>query len=745
MKLTKSNHITPQPSKRGVETMKSHVGDLGVKLSLHYYICYISIAVVMLFVLTLFLISCADDYRTDPAGPPRTVIFAVKLSAFDENISNEEANIARSGGNKMPEPISSIVPLGNEWFMETTLVPTGENKTRSGPLTLEDGTHVCVAAFTTANAYVAHQHFSYSADGDSLRRVTNYLEVPEGTYKFVAYAYHEYTNNPILAAEFDLHFSTYSSSVSTLQNISPESDLLWGSVTQAVTVNKNEVEIPIRHLFSRIHGIDAVPYRGVPVTATPSNIANVTVNTYQADFTPGAEPPTPVLQKGDTIKYPVANTWASVVPDTVRSNDTILVYPGANTIIEFGQVRLGADTYNNVSTTFIHEMVSGYSYTLKVTFRRDHPIPDVSQPLAANTCVGAFWKANQTGERVIRIPGSGASSDWVAVVAWWDGRWHPGSGDGIVLAPGESSDAGIGTNSPANAEGFQVVGSTTLNGTASASSPILFRIGLQRKFSDMADFESSNPDYISTFPARYAVVLIYYKGLIQKLFLRQGEGADYLMKYGDADGSNALVADNRLYAARFSPYNLTATNLNAQVSVNGAPGSGQAAIFTEYPTQAGAFFQWANNGSYTRYAWQPFGATPWWSNDYPTGVNDYWLGGGSSNLYQQHESCPENYRRPRDGTTSQPNTAALVDSSEMRQSLWQNPPVSTNNNSANSVWGYYADGFFDRRLPAGGLTSTTTVAPASNEVAYVGRLFYNPTKTSGNYNASRSRAAYAAH
>ena len=101
-----------------------------------------------------------------------------------------------------------------------------------------------------------------------------------------------------------------------------------------------------------------------------------------------------------------------------------------------------------------------------------------------------------------------------------------------------------------------------------------------------------------------------------------------------------------------------------------------------------------------------------------------------------HETCPPGFRRPRDGdpwggATLANNTAAMVQQSEMRQSLFLMPQTHTTGNLANSVFGFYADGFFDRRLPTnatGGAVNrinASTVAAGTTQIAHRGTLFFN--------------------
>jgi hypothetical protein len=168
--------------------------------------------------------------------------------------------------------------------------------------------------------------------------------------------------------------------------------------------------------------------------------------------------------------------------------------------------------------------------------------------------------------------------------------------------------------------------------------------------------------------------------------------------------------------------------------------------FTKYPSQSGAYFQWsvapAQEATYARRAYHPTnpgGAISNWnaSLDAP----GFW-----TSVTNNHESiselCPEGYRRANDGSTSvgvMPIITGLSQSnnnvynSELRQSLWLNPQTGGSSNLNNNIYGYYADGFFDRReitgIRAGATGSDSPVYAVSNtnsDIACIGRLFYNP-------------------
>jgi len=331
--------------------------------------------------------------------------------------------------------------------------------------------------------------------------------------------------------------------------------------------------------------------------------------------------------------------------------------------------------------------------------------------------VGAFWRADQKGERNIQF-GVGAdgtnNGNWTAAVVWYDDQWDPRNAnpDGVEL---ENNNSPRPFPIAGDAEGNPVIGgSQAIGGTVANGGTISFRIGLDKNF---AKYDSLNN------PARYAVVLLTYNNGNKwyKLFIRQGQGPDYVMRNGDP-GTN-LPAGGRTLAAKFSPYNLCDPNGATPSSLNAnnpaIPLGVGGARFTNYPTKAGYFFEYFNTSSLAPD--NPSGTIGGWPKNANQLGTNYWN--------TSWETCPNGYRRPNDGN----NTAfssGNVNGSEIRQSLWANPPASNNTNSDNSIWGYYADGYFDRSQPITSLGTSATplsaVATNSVNVAYAGRLFFNP-------------------
>lgn len=369
----------------------------------------------------------------------------------------------------------------------------------------------------------------------------------------------------------------------------------------------------------------------------------------------------------------------------------------------------------------------------------DYPMATVRDNYMSGEYVGAFWKASQKGERIIRIPvGNGTirSGDWDASVFWLGPGWKAGD---IVFSNDASDDIGITYNSstenPANmlindatyvVSGY--VSSASGNAVSGAGNYIHFRIGL-----------TSTHTSTETNPARYALVLLRY-GTPQKyhiIYIRQGEQADYLMHPNDNARGSAAV--------RFCMYNVTASDLTDDdelVEINFPTRSN--AVFTDYPTQAGAFFQWSDIPPYESLAYHPVKpVTPIIWNDVPTGK--FW-----DELKVQAECCPPGYRRPNDGSTSASASNAssiFIKNSEIRQSLYAIPTTGDNVSNTNLRWGFYADGYFDRRdhsnpfvfSPGEGgsaMAPNTAVSWQTKDVAYIGSLLFNPIPDSPRENAS---------
>jgi hypothetical protein len=126
-----------------------------------------------------------------------------------------------------------------------------------------------------------------------------------------------------------------------------------------------------------------------------------------------------------------------------------------------------------------------------------------------------------------------------------------------------------------------------------------------------------------------------------------------------------------------------------------------------------------------------------WSSN--TAIPNLW-----NTISDMNEVSPPGFRRPTDGSISANEEWTKVTSlnSEFRQSLFQWHGTGSNSTALqstdNSVWGYYADGFFDRRPLENSVNNigNTSVFYGNRDVAYIGRLFFNALVNSERYNAS---------
>jgi hypothetical protein len=331
--------------------------------------------------------------------------------------------------------------------------------------------------------------------------------------------------------------------------------------------------------------------------------------------------------------------------------------------------------------------------------------------------VGTFHRWNQKGERIIKMKNDG---NWSATVIQGD--------DFIVLDGTATNDSNLGTSSAAlgNDAGFDTnypVNSTATSVTGNGI--IYFRVGMK-----------STLAHIGASP-RYGIIEVTTDEDVKTIYVRQGEEADYVMRPGDAnpsDGNNP-----RSYAMKFSPFNLADPQRGtggANIANHNRMSYGDIIFssnkFVDYPSQAGYLFPWNSSGwavaqgnDRAYHPVNPVGTITGMEYSFSPVRWDRAL-----------ETCPVGYRHPNDSLWS----PAM---SEIRQSWFYTPNsnLDTEMNHPggdldNSLWGFYADGFFDR-LPIvsspNGSDSTTvgyySSNPADNRntgVAYAGRLIYNP-------------------
>jgi len=345
--------------------------------------------------------------------------------------------------------------------------------------------------------------------------------------------------------------------------------------------------------------------------------------------------------------------------------------------------------------------------------------------------VGAFWRKEETGERIIRIYAGADPANrgaWMASVEWMDSYWNSGDvrlstdmlDETSLAARGISYTSEMNPDAPEN---YQVAGGASVSGVLEEGECIMFRIGL-----------GSNYTPAPNRPARYAVIRLSYANHTkeQKIYLRQGDDADYLMHPNDPITGGTWRSDTRPAAKKFATYNLTAPALPASVPYRGA-------IFTQYPSQAGAWTNWRCQYSSGIDVKLRYLINHTYTGGYLTALERaYW-----NDISGVNEISPDGFRRPYEGTITANTDNESLDQREMSQSLLQYPKkdnggLDYTSDITNSVWGYYADGFFDRRRIVNSPTGAalTSVAVGDLHIAHIGRLFFNPRAASSHYNAS---------
>ena len=312
-------------------------------------------------------------------------------------------------------------------------------------------------------------------------------------------------------------------------------------------------------------------------------------------------------------------------------------------------------------------------------------INDGGAGVIKNTYVGTFHRHDQVGERVISIQTPKSGVYMVQVV---QGQ------EFIRLAPGigtnGSADPNLLTANHDDAENYPVQdGKTQLVGN---SDRIVFRVGMAGT--------------IEEHKVRYGLILVTHAGGVNRIFVRQGEEPDYVMRPEDPMKlENNITKDKRPSAVKLTVFNLTdPQGRTGRVYLGNRQGS-----FTQFPSEGGYFFQ-----AFQPYAW------------YPTGNVVDWI--SSPSIDPNWESCPPGYRRINDGAEKE-NVNGDVEGSEMRQSLWYYPKSGSGKSDyENSIRGLLADGSFDRKKQIEkkyGYYSGISVGEGAT-IGHLGVIIFNP-------------------
>lgn len=457
----------------------------------------------------------------------------------------------------------------------------------------------------------------------------------------------------------------------------------------------------------------------------------------------------PEVYVGDTDATVPTNSVFNDLIVTSEGNPTRFYYDrlagdpdatgwGYMDILADGENQTGTRTYRLVLVAESADNLNQLRREIRVTVSQ-YGTRFAFEPESGSGYTGAFFRWNETGERII----TGEQPEGVEWSATTQDYW-------IVLSSAPSFDPYAGTDSPETPENYKVIPNEMKYvpdqwDAVSGRGRVYFRVGT----TEPASFN------------RYGTVEVSYGGgLTTTLYVRQGEGADYI--FSQADGIEGPVAGSmRNNARRFSPYNLTDTALKGV----GAPPEFVAVdgrgVFVDYPTQAGAFFQWGTeDGNYVRRAYRPVGTVQ--AANWNGGDNSYFW----TSLPLENETCPSGYLRPDDGSRFARSFNGYYDppagapagsdvpvddptqilASGFRMSLFRSPeagngysetgvsptfPASLISGGAapgyvsqlpETAGGFYADGFFDRR-PVD--AATKGVSLGNGNTAFAGTLFFD--------------------
>jgi len=503
------------------------------------------------------------------------------------------------------------------------------------------------------------------------------------------------------------------------ENYLNNSDYNASNITQVkITVRTQEPNMPINsaeytfpiftegsyqikrnHIYTldlKIAGQSTTPF--VTLGMTPWNDEDVSGDIYGSTLNldrstvklmPVHTQSNPAIVNYETDNTSIRLDWSRVNPAHNIDTTTMFLY-GRNGEIRFSWVGDGAPDYSFRDTLYV---ITGNIEKVVVL---EYDISGGN----FGPWVGTFHRWDQTGERIIKIRNTG---EWQATVTQ-GASFIRLNGAGTTDANWGTSLAALGNDLGFDAD-YPVAGSAV---SLSGHGIIYFRVGI----TDSLAYWGAAP--------RYGVIEITTDNGVRKIYVRQGEEADYVMR--ESDPNPAINEPNRPYAARFAPFNLadplrgTGGNNISMHNYMALVGVMDSLKFTDYPTQAGYFFQWNLGAGSDLKAYNPVNALLSISG-WQTSAKPSWI--------RRLEPCPVDYRHPND---SLQNPAT----SEIRQSWYATPNILNN-----SVWGFYADGFFDR-LTVGqspnGVDSTAVSYNPSNladplnaEIAYAGRLVYNPS------------------
>jgi hypothetical protein len=369
--------------------------EMGKKARVRRYERSMLAAVLLLCGLMFLIFSCEREDIPDsnrekpelPEGEPVQVNFMVNEMGFGENevaVRNASPTPPQKGNfSSFPstgeELETVVVPITDNIYMYATLV---ENETPVSlrAIKLNTDAKVRVVAYTcTPSDTVNSGYADYEVLSDgNLNPTSHPLFVKPGSYKFVAYSFHN--TNPL---------DTFAD---TTAQISPV-DVLWGDTTEVVNPGSTYVKINMKHMYSEVKMQASLD--SVVVGIILDNITNARVSSFdQARL---------IVLSGRMLTGAasmglVPFTWQFLGSGhaLAESYPTYIFTNGASPKIEIGSVTIDGAPYSGPYTVaYSTALQAGKSYTLSVNFVLADGCADILYLAPDSTLSVGKWKDGQ--------------------------------------------------------------------------------------------------------------------------------------------------------------------------------------------------------------------------------------------------------------------------------------------------------------------------------------------------------------
>lgn len=413
--------------------------------------------------------------------------------------------------------------------------------------------------------------------------------------------------------------------------------------------------------------------------------------------------------------------------------------------VKSGEGHFELDRVNSNSAPqnyLLYVYAGGLRRSVQVNIKNSNNLPPTGD--VTSQFVGTFHRFDEYGERIITWNNSGP---WAAVIEPVNSHRNPdGSGGNAdykdvifdrYVSPAQEMGI-LYTENPGNAEDYLVTDMSDklvqIDGIETralkGNGKVYMRVGWKK--SPIRGVKGQINRY-AKITIRDQVDDMNSSKVLGVLYIRKGEEPDYIMRKGDPILGDTY-SGNRDDVVQFSPYDVTSPYGNeVKKDYFDYPfiGSGGGA-FVKYPSQGGSYFKWGSGRGVSLYTTDlPFG---YFNGN--VAIPDVWS--------KAVDVCPDGYRVPAyDSSTESvasyffPNPYSSLDGLEMVQSMyvkpeqdmvyapydWRKHTPYPQDQSANWMFGYYADGYFDRGAIT--LLPSAYVSYANSE-GYDGLLVFNP-------------------